>query len=911
MSGGNSAWRGKASPRRVKSMKRQLRVAWTMVALTMLTACTSIGGTIEPSERRTRERATPAGRAIKRRPPVQREERVSPTPGPAAQAAPGAAATPPTANSRLEVLSTVGGSKVIEMEFYGLDIDHLLRLLSYAAQVTIVKSEQVTGPITVIAPEPVPLEVAFQVLDSVLAVRGFTMVKTPLGIYKVVPVAEAMQSGVPVQFGGVLPEGTAGDGLITQVIPLQNLSANDLANQLQGLLSPNALVTPTSTNSLIITDTAASIERALEIINDAEQQLSGGLKVFSLQYYDATEMSDLVTSIVLSRGGAGAVGPRPTWERRVVGRTQPGRPTPRPGQPAQPQAAGGMGSAGPEFAYPDTRTNSLIVLATPLHLGQIRDLITQLDRPVSLRDSYFIYPVQNLVASDLAELVAPLIGAQVTTTTATRQRTTTPTARSSQTGGGAYGRQGTGAQTGSTLRQMSAPQGNSSGRPLGARGLEVEPLAGESNTPNASQYLLMAQNPEGVAPVAPQPEAPSVVQPGFVEEATSVTGAGVAEATIVADDNTNTLLISAPPEQIDLLQQMLEKLDVLPPQVHIRAIIAEVTLSRDTSLGFQFQSLRRTWGTFGGEKFAGDVGSGFGLVKPGDKTAPSGFFGTISGSEFEAVLNALTTDSKARILSAPSIFTTNNQPATIDVSQQLPFPTGTFQTTTDVGTISTSIGYKSVGIVLDVTPRVTQGDIVQIEVQVSANEPGSEVQVANLSYPTFNQRLAQATINVKAGDTVVLGGLMRESITRTANRVPLLGDLPVIGALFRSTTSKRLKSELLVFLTPQVVRTSEEVEAVTDSEKSRLPEVPRSLQRKAKKPAPVYAPPAMEEPEEMGEPEAEAPVMEEAPVAAPESEAPVVEAPAPTPTPEEPPAQPNTQPSTQPAEEKPAEGPPQ
>lgn len=908
MSGGKSARRSE-EPRRVKSMGRRLRVGWTVVALLMLTACVSIGGTMEPTERRTRERARPAGRAAQRRPPMQREERVRPVPGPAAPAGQAAPAPPPTANSRLEVLSTVGGSKVIEMEFYGLDIDHLLRLLSYAAQVTIVKSEQVTGPITVIAPEPVPLEVAFQILDSVLAVRGFTMIKTPLGIYKVVPVAEAMQSGVPVQFGGELPEGTAGDGLITQVIPLENLSANDMANQIQGLLSPNALVTPTSTNSLIITDTAASIERALEIINEAEQELSGGLKVFSLQYYDATEMSDLITSLVLSRGGAGAAGPRPTWERRVVGRTQPARPTPRPGQPAQPQPVGGMGSAGPEFAYPDVRTNSLIVLATPLHLEQIRDLITQLDRPVSLRDSYFVYPVQNLVASDLAELIAPLIGAQVTTTAATKQRSASSTARSTQPGG-AFGRQSYGTQggTGSSLRQMSSPQGNPSGRPVGARGLEVEPLAGESSYSRANPYLQIAQAPEGAPPAAAQPETPAVVQPGVSDEAASVTGAGVAEATIAADDNTNTLLISAPPEQIDLLQQMLEKLDVLPPQVHIRAIIAEVALTRDTSLGFQFQSLRRTWGTFGGEKFTGGVGSSFGLAKPGDTTAPSGFFGTISGSEFEAVLNALTTDSKARILSAPSIFTTNNQPATIDVSQQLPFPTGTFQTTTDVGTISTSIGYKSVGIVLDVTPRVTQGDVVQIEVAVSANEPGSEVQVANLSYPTFNQRLAQATINVKAGETVVLGGLMRESITRTANRVPLLGDLPVVGALFRSTTSKRSKSELLVFLTPQVVRTSEEVEAVTEGEKSRLPEVPRSLRRKIEKPDAEYVPPMMEEPREMEmEPEVEAPAREEAPVAAPETEAPAAGTPTPEPTPEQAPAQPEAQPT----EPKPTETPPQ
>jgi type II secretory pathway component GspD/PulD (secretin) len=284
------------------------------------------------------------------------------------------------------------------MEFYNLDIDHLLRLLSYAAHVTIVKSEQVTGPITVIAPEAVPLEVAFQILDSVLQVRGHTMIRAAPGIYKVLPIAEAIESGVPLQFGEYLSDAVAGDQLVTQVIPLRNLDANDMASQLQNLVSQEASIVPTSTNSLIITDTAANVERALLLIEDVESQLAGGLKVYPLQYYDATEMATLVDSVVLSRGGAGGARPRPAWERRVVGRADR---QPRPTGRVAPQQAGGI-AAGPEFAYPDTRSNQLIVLATPVHLRQIEDLVTQLDRPVSLRDSFFVYPVQNLVASELA-----------------------------------------------------------------------------------------------------------------------------------------------------------------------------------------------------------------------------------------------------------------------------------------------------------------------------------------------------------------------------------------------------------------------------------------------------------------------------------------------------------------------------
>jgi general secretion pathway protein D len=739
---------------------------------------------------------------------------------PAQAAGQPASAPSPAAEARLEVVPEIDGSQSIAIEVYALDIDHLLRMLSEAAGVTIIKSDKVTGPVTVIAPEPVPLDVAFQILNSVLEVRGFTMVRTPTGIYKVLPMAEAVAAGVDLQFGHRPEDIAPGDELITQVIPLTNVSAEDMANQLQTLLSEEADVVPTSTNSLIITDTATNVRRALTIIADAEDQLSGGLRVFQLEYYDATEMAGLVEDIILSRGAAaGARGARPAWERRVrqAGR---GPQPPRPVTPGQP----GIGAAGPEFCYPDQRTNSLICLATPQHLLQIEDLVIQLDRAVSLRDSYFVYPVQNLVASELASLVGPLVGASVVGggeaagSAAARFQGTRP---GQQAVGGAL-RSGT-----SALRRRVVPQrageGARSGGRLSGGGMVVEPSAGAEG---GGGPVAVGQPPEGaMVPVVPPEGGPPIVVPvAGPEEIMEVTGAGVTESIIAADDNTNTLLISGPPEQVDLLKQMLEELDVLPPQVHIRAIIAEVTLSRDTSLGFGWEQLPQL-GPYGGEGATFDFTTNFGVGGEGSE----GLLGIITGEEFSGVLNALTTDSKARILSAPSIFTGNNQQATIDISQQLPFPTGTFQTTTQAGTISTSISYRSVGIVLQVTPRVTQGDVVQLEVSISADEPGTDVKVAGLDYPSFNQRLATAKVSVQAGHTVVLGGLMREQIQRSASRVPLLGDLPLVGALFRSTTSRRLKSELLVFLTPRVIRSPGASATLTDEEKLRLPDIPRSL----------------------------------------------------------------------------------
>ncbi|UCC69415.1 MAG: type II secretion system secretin GspD [Armatimonadota bacterium] len=729
------------------------------------------------------------------------------------------------------------------MEFYGTDIDHVLRLLSREAGVNIVKSDQVTGTLTVISPEPVSLEEAFQILNEVLAVRDFAMVRSSSGGYKVVPRAEAMRMPLPMRFGSLPEDVPAGDDLITQVIPLANLDATDVTARIEGMLSETARVIPTSTNSLIVTDSAGNIQQALRIIAEMERELSGGLRVFQLYYHDAEEMAQLVDTLVLSRGGALGRAPRRPWEQRVV---RAARPTRTPARPTPGQVVPGA-AAGPEFCYPDTRTNSLVVLATPLHQKQIEELISQLDRPVSLRDSYFVYPVQNLMASELANLVAPLVGADV------KAQTLESAAGAAEAAGRAGGRlptpftptrsRGVSGRGGTQARGAQMSPGDATGSPRRAA-LEIEPLAGPGEGRSPSDQLMIAQAPEAqggvmVSPpepgmvVVPQPVLPTGEPVSIILEEPAPVTPGTT-ALIVADDNSNVLLVSAPAEQLDLIQQMLEKMDVLPPQVYIRAIIAEVLLTRDTSLGFQWESFGRTLATYyDGDRaniFTGDTGTEFGLGLDPEEARKLGFFAAISGPEFQAVLSALTTDSHVRILATPSIFTSNNVKAQINVSKSIPFPRSTVEYQTGLGATSTFVDYKSVGIVVDVTPRVTQGDMVRMEVSVSSDELGESITVGGETYPTTNQRSANATINVKDGYTVVLGGLMRDTIHRSASRVPLLGDIPIVGSLFRSTNSKREKSELLVFLTPQVVRTATEAAQMTDREKSTLPEVPRSLQ---------------------------------------------------------------------------------
>jgi general secretion pathway protein D len=594
------------------------------------------------------------------------------------------------------------------------------------------------------------------------------------------------------------------------------------------MLSMNRSIIPTSTNCLILTDTATNIRRVLDIVSYLEGELSGGPKVFRLQYMDATTMADLVAGFVLSRGGVSAGGPRPAWERRVAGGVGPqGRVGPQP-QVSQ------VSTAGSEYAYPDTRTNSLIVQATPIHLAQIQDLIDQFDVPISLRDSYFIYPAQHVAASQLARLLAAVVSASTSVVeeeggggggraptggaaAGVRGRSTRGgTSRSRGTYTGPFQSQGAG---GNAPTPREAPRAAES-----APTVAVEPLAAPSEGGRGGP--LMIAQAEGGMPVPGVPPMPGgeggVVGGG--DEISGPSGFGF-EAAITADVATNTLVITAPPEQMDVIKCMLQELDVQPPQVYIQAIIAEVSHKKANSLGFQWKNLRAQYTWEDGGVTEGVFGTDFGV-----NTSP-GLGGVIAGpGEFEAILNAMATDSNIKVLSTPSIFTSNNQEASINVSDSTPYPVSQITTTNaDIPTVTT-VNYREVGIILNVTPRVSQGGTVHMEVQVSADEPGDSVVFGGQEYPGFKTRQASATVNIQDGYTVILGGLMRDTLGITTSKVPLLGDIPLVGALFRSRTTRKEKVELLVFLTPRIIRSPAEAQQLSEQIRDRLPSTPHSLE---------------------------------------------------------------------------------
>lgn len=293
---------------------------------------------------------------------------------------------------------------------------------------------------------------------------------------------------------------------------------------------------------------------------------------------------------------------------------------------------------------------------------------------------------------------------------------------------------------------------------------------------------------------------------------------------IQADEGTNALIMTGPPALLQALQSVIRQLDVRRAQLMIEAVIAEVSTDKGVNLGIQWFGAANNnhAGIIGSANFP-NSGVGVSGVAAQDSasitalTKQSGFnLGVLSGAvdilgtkflNLGALVNALATDADTNILSTPSLVTMDNHEAEIIVGQNVPFLTGSFtQATTGVGgSPFQTIERRDVGIKLKVKPQVNEGDIIRLDIaqEVSSVEPTS---VSFASGLITNTRNITTSVLVEDGKVLVLGGLIKDDVQETVEKVPLLGDIPGVGALFRYTSTKRGKRNLMVFLRPVILR---------------------------------------------------------------------------------------------------------
>ncbi len=283
---------------------------------------------------------------------------------------------------------------------------------------------------------------------------------------------------------------------------------------------------------------------------------------------------------------------------------------------------------------------------------------------------------------------------------------------------------------------------------------------------------------------------------------------------IVADESNNSILVMASARDFLVIESALKRLDVQEMQVLIEASILEVTLTDELSYGLEwyFKNNNVYEGKIGEGLLDLDNSSGIGAAIPG-------FSYTVSGrGVISAVLNALARDSKLNVISSPSLMVLDNRTARITVGDQVPVKSQT--ATTEGGVIIESIQFKDTGVQLEVTPRINSGGLITMEIRQDVTDVGAVEDATGQR--SFRQRNIQSTISIQNADTIMLGGLITENNTNAESGVPGLRDIPLLGALFGKTSESSRRTELVVLITPRVVKNSNDAQLLTEEYRMRM-----------------------------------------------------------------------------------------
>lgn len=294
----------------------------------------------------------------------------------------------------------------------------------------------------------------------------------------------------------------------------------------------------------------------------------------------------------------------------------------------------------------------------------------------------------------------------------------------------------------------------------------------------------------------------------------------VGEAMISVDPETRKIIVIADEDTNLQVQNVIQNLDQPKPQVLINVVFMQVTLGNDLDLGVEASYTHRI------NNATGTVSSAFGLRDAASIAAGGGLYNII-GEDFEATLRALRVKGKTEILSRPSILARNNQQAVIVVGQQVPFITNTRFDAVN-GQINT-VTYQDIGIILRVTPFISSDGMVEMIVapEISSVSDRTVNISQGVNAAVIDKRSADTVVVTPNGQTVAIGGLISTQKTDQDRRVPVLGDIPVLGNLFKRKISTHAKTELIIFLTPWVVQRPGDLARITDKETSRLEDAPK------------------------------------------------------------------------------------
>jgi len=581
------------------------------------------------------------------------------------------------------------------------------------------------------------------------------------------------------------------------------------------------------TNSVVVRGPAELLDLVSEVLSSLDDTTVevAGVKIFQLRYADAMNVADIVNNLFGDeqsqsdqRGGF------------AMFRSPFGGSDRRQSQDDE------SGSKLTVVAAADSQTNTVVVTGPNALLEVVAGVVEKLDTQIPNLADVKVFHLEYADAQDTSELINEVFGESGSSSRSTRSSSQqNQMVRFMRGGSSQQGAQGGGisdveviasadSQTNSvvvsgpaeTLEAIADVVKELDVNPEQERRIFVYPLKNATAT-NLMEILnnlfleMQALDEAGSSRTGQQFQGRQATPTAQAGGDSSGSGDDLSEETYFeADADTNSLLIMTSTKNYEKIKPILDELDKPIGQVLIKVLFAEITHNNDIDLGTEFSA----WNLRGtGDDRNLELGTTFGQPV-------SGFSATVFDQDVEVAIHALQETGKLNILSRPYILTSNNQTATITVGQEVPYATGESLTT---GQSQTTTEYRDIGIILEVTPSINPDGLVNMTVRPEiSSQTGENVQISeNLALPVFSTRTSETKVAIRNGQTIVIGGLMQDQTTETISKIPLLGDVPIVGNLFKRTIIGKDKTELLIFLTPLVAQDAAELIPISNTERSR------------------------------------------------------------------------------------------
>jgi general secretion pathway protein D len=697
------------------------------------------------------------------RPPPSRPADKTPPSDQAAQPA-ATRSTEPGPIAPLDKKEIRTGARTVVMSFDKRDLTEVIQFVSQFTQRNFILPERVAGKITILSNSPIPAEDVWNVFVAALDANNWAVY--PVGKYwKLVEKKQSSRANIPIYLERG-QEAPPTEQMVTKLFKLRYVESDQMRNVLNQFTSRDSDFQIFPPDTLVISDLGLNMRRLEKLVQQLDQP--GGseeIHIVPVHYAGAQELAQKLTEIFQAQapGPKGGVVRQLGVAEPVI---QPGQPVPvpPPGQlvPTSPSGPVQIGKI-----IPEERTNKLIVIAGARSFARVMQLIRQLDLPAG-EGGVHVYYLENAKAEDIA----------------------------------------------STLQSLAQ----------GAAARHTTAAGGTARPPGA---VAAPPGPGGAGPVSADLFA--------------------GEVKITADKNTNSLVVIASQADYRNLVKVVERLDIRRRQVFVEAVIMEVNLESDLNIGVSAHggtilnnvSFRGAKGdaplvigselgglsSLGGVSSLGSLG-GFLAGLQGPPITVPGI--NVSLPSFAILLNALQSSSDVNVISTPHVIMTDNTEGEITVGQNVPFQaayapsasaltaltgTGSTSATTTaqasllglggLGSLYAPIQRQNVELRLRIKPQINESDFVRLDVDEQTEEIASVDKVLG---PTTSKRSAKTTVVAKDQETVVIGGLIQERNLRNVQKVPVLGSLPLLGWLFRNESTKKTKTNLLLFLTPYIIR---------------------------------------------------------------------------------------------------------